>query len=441
MTAPGSLDAPPALGSVLLATDGHGATDAPALAARRLAARLGTRLDVVAVVEPPSALAVGFEVAALPAELDGSRRDELEAAVRRRLAPVLGASERYRLDVRVGAPARAIADAARESGAALVVVGHGGHRAVDRLLGDEIALQVVRRATAPVLAVAPGPDAPIRRAVVGVDFGAASIRAARAALSLLEPGADGDAQLTLVHVRSPLDDAPDGRDPRASDFASDFAADYEASVGTMFVRLREMLRPLVPQGVTVETRIRSGRIVECLLESAEETGAALVAVGTRGPGWAERLFVGSVSTGVLRRAGRSVLVAPAPDAAERVRLELAVAGRVALERARDWGGALDALTRRNAGRRARLEVGGREPWGCVDGLVVEAVAYRFLGASYDPHDGRAEIMLGDDGGLARHLTHGIPGVRAVEIVADAGGRDHALLIEDERGESVLTFVD
>jgi nucleotide-binding universal stress UspA family protein len=289
----------------------------------------------------------------------------------------------------------------------------------------------------PVLAVAPHHAGPIRRAVVGVDFSAASIRAALTALALLEPnpehlagGAaapDGSGRLTLVHARSVLETIPPG--------LATWTADYDASVALRFTRLLDLLRPVVPDGVTIETRIGVGEIVKCVEEIATAEGADLVAVGTHGPDWVERLFVGSIATSTLRHARRTVLVAPAPSPAERVRLELAVSGQVLLDRPGDWAGALDAFTRRNLGRRVRLEVSGPE----LEGFVVEAERYRFRGACYDAHDRRVEIMLGDDADRTRHLTHALGHVRSVEIVSERERRDRMLLVEFDDGSAVLTF--
>jgi nucleotide-binding universal stress UspA family protein len=265
--------------------------------------------------------------------------------------------------------------------------------------------------------------------VVGVDFGAASVRAARTALALIDPAPGEPGVLTLVHVRSPIE--------ARLTMAGAWAAEYEASVAAMFSRLRDLLRPYVRDGVTVETRAGEGDIVDRLLEAAEDTGADLVAVGTQGPGWSERPIVGGVVTTTLRRATCSVLVAPAPDAAERVRLELWLAGQVALARPEDWGGALDAFTRRNLLRRARLEVSEAG----AEGFVVGASRNRFTGATYDPHDRRVEIMLGDESDGTRHLSHAVANVRSVEIVAQDARRDRTLLIEDARGHTVLTLLD
>ncbi|MGZ8471528.1 MAG: universal stress protein [Gemmatirosa sp.] len=426
-------------GPILLATDARAVTDATAITARGIADRLGERVEVLAVLEPMPDYTVGSEVPALPPDFETARRAELQAAVCHRLEPVLGSRERWDLDIRYGTPARVIADVARARRARLIVVGSGGHRMVDRLLGEEISLQVVRHASTPVLAVAPQQVGPLHRAVVGMDFSAASIEAARTALRLLEPRPDRSGLLdgsvdapplvTLLHVQSVLDSTPP--------LLASWSNEYHASVETMFARVRDLLAPDVPAGVTIATRIRAGGIADCLRRTAEETDAELVAVGTHGPGWVERLFVGCVATSTLREAGRTVLVAPAPRAAERVRLELRIAGRLALARPDDWSGALDVFTRRNANRRARLEISGTG----LDGLEVAVESYRFMGAAYDPRDRRLEIMLGDPQDRTRHVTHGIPHVRAIELIAEDERRDRALLVEVEDGDSVLTFAD
>ena len=418
-----------ARGPVLLATHGHAATDATALAARECAARLDTALVAVAVLQPlpVSTLADGMNV--LVPDLETDRQAELERTVAQRLRSVYGGGERWHLDVRFGEPARVIGQVARERRAEVIVVGAGRHGLTGRLLGDEVALHLVRDASAPVLAVAPEGATGFRRAVVGIDFGAASIRAARTALALLEPSPDFSGRLTLVHVQAPLRGAPPGLDA--------LTPHGVAHVEAMLARLVDALRPYVPSGVTVDTRIRTGGIVESLQATASEIGAELIAVGTHGPDWVERLFVGSVAASTLRQPGRSVLVAPSPPPAERVRLELRVAHQVTLDRPTDWAGALEAFTHRNANRPARLEVSGP----ALDGFVVEAARFRFRGAVYDMHDRAVAIMLGDPAEPTRHLTHGMTDVRSIEIVAESARRDRALLIELGDGEAVLTFTD
>jgi len=53
-----------------------------------------------------------------------------------------------------------------------------------------------------------------------------------------------------------------------------------------------------------------------IVDIAEERGADLIVVGTREPGFLDRLFGGSVSQGVARRAGCDVLIVHSPNASE-----------------------------------------------------------------------------------------------------------------------------
>jgi nucleotide-binding universal stress UspA family protein len=423
------LELRPIQGPLLLGCDGRPRSDAAAVTARRLAERLGARLEVAAVLPPPPVYPMVDAPLLLPPEFEADRKADLINRVAARLEPILGSRAGWHLEVREGSPGRALAELARERRAGLIVVGTGSHRLLDRVVGDEVSLQVMRRAGVPVLAVAPGQSAAPRRAVAGVDFGAASVIAARTALALLAPAPGERGSLTLVHVRG----AVENRLP----LPASWTAEYDASVGAMYARLRELLRPYLRDDVALETLVRTGDVPTELLAVARDRQAELVAVGTHGPGWVERLVVGSVATSALRRAECSVLVAPTPPAAERVRLELRVAGQVALVDPDEWPGALDAFTRRNQLRPARLEVAGPD----VDHFALGADGYRFLGAAFDPKDRRLELMFAAGPEAVRHLTHVVSHVRTIEIVAQDARRDRTLVVEDARGQTVLTLAD
>jgi nucleotide-binding universal stress UspA family protein len=209
----------------------------------------------------------------------------------------------------------------------------------------------MRAAEVPVLTLAPEATGTLRRAVVGIDFSAASVRAARTALALLEPvagvptplgdGEDARRILTLVHVRSA------GRRPLSG--AVDRDAGYDADVRARFARLCDLLRPLAPRGVTLETRLRTGGVWARLADTVRQTHAQLVAVGTHGPGRIERPVAGSVAVDALRQMPTSVLVTPPPDATERMQLERYLAGQLTLDEPEDWYCALVA-SRRTARR-------------------------------------------------------------------------------------------
>jgi len=102
---------------------------------------------------------------------------------------------------------------------------------------------------------------------------------------------------------------------------------------------------------------------------------------------------------------------------------------------RDWASGLREFTHRNAGRRTVLE---EEATG--EGLRLEQSGYPFWGVSWDPRDGRVQIMLGEQGSVERHLTRSIRAARAIDLVRGADGRDRALRITHAEGCTLLSFV-
>lgn len=63
--------------------------------------------------------------------------------------------------------------------------------------------------------------------------------------------------------------------------------------------------------VGVELRLADGPVLECLIDEARRGPAAIVVVGSRALGLAQRLFVSSVASDLARFADRPVLVVPA----------------------------------------------------------------------------------------------------------------------------------
>ena len=74
-------------------------------------------------------------------------------------------------------------------------------------------------------------------------------------------------------------------------------------------RLEAQVRWIEEEGGTVAgAHLREGRPVEAIVEQAEEIGAGLVIVGSRGMGRLGRLVMGSVSTGLAHRSPCPVLI-------------------------------------------------------------------------------------------------------------------------------------
>ena len=98
----------------------------------------------------------------------------------------------------------------------------------------------------------------------------------------------------------------------------------------------------------------------------------------------------------------------------------------------DWPRSLAEFTRQNAGRMSRLEIDdpemGAQP--AEDGLPLR-------GVTYDPTDDRVEIMLGDQGSGARHLTHSVAHPDRLDVAA-SDPRHAVLRIAHGTGQTLLT---
>lgn len=278
---------------LLVATDGTRSGAAALRYAAALAARDGLALEAVTVEPDLRGDVAGFTLK--PDSLDWpslapvSRLARVRTQVRGKLACNVSA-----LHVEFGGIAQTIAKLAAELQAPMIFLGLSRHFPARRLFARETAARVLRYADVPVVAVEARVRALPRTAVVGMDFGAASRRAARAALALL----DRPAKLILAHVRMPFP----ATEPNGA------AAVYDAGVRAEFERLTNTLSR---EGVTVTTTVIDGdHPAEALDKLARRENAELLAVGSHGRDFVARILIGSVPTQLLRSSERTVLVAP-----------------------------------------------------------------------------------------------------------------------------------
>ena len=411
----------PALGGpILLATDGMSQSGAAVFAARLLAEQLGVPLEIVTVLEPD--LAYGVALGGTPLympDVDEARRSRRMAEVLDYVARFSGGAAPPTMHVRFGAIAEEIADVAHARSATMVVVGSAPHQRANHMIGGERAVHVLRASAVPVLAVPPGFSALPRNILVGIDFAPASVHAAQVALLLLANGGT----LTLLHMLSPLlGDAPI-RDPSGRDPAD--------AVQTLFERVRTELRPYVPDDVTIETRVRMGDDADGIVHCANAMGVDLVVVGTHGPRLLERIFLGSVASSVVHSAAQTVLAVPPPSSTEALELWLRITGTATSGEPREWTDALHDFTRRNAGRRATIEIDDPE----IGAQMLGRGA--LVGVTYDPHDRRVEIMVGDAHRARRHLMHSIPKVESIAMTTDEHSASEALELRHGRGHTLV----
>ena len=403
---------------IIAATDGLPQSRGALAMARALAGRLHATIDVVAVHQSPALMAPDGQLlldpnvtASLRADLTRRVRDQCTQS-RRTGAPA------EEVDVLNGEPARVISDVATRRNAQMIVVGIGRHELVDRIFGDETALKVARSSRLPVLAVPDNDFGVPHHAVVAVDFSEGSVRAARAALRLI--GDEG--VLELAHV------VP--RDRLLFD-AWVSQEEYMRFVRHSLTRFRARLA--IPAGVRVDDVTLSGDPAREVLSYASRVDADLVAAGSHGHGFVTRLVIGSVTTKLLRMASCPVLVIPA-DGHQGDRRGAATSATLTLDASR-WGEVLDDFTRRNGGRRTRLEVDDPEL-----GAQTQEGEYPLLGVTFDPVDQHVEIMLGALGAGEPHLSRSIASVDSIDVLTDRDDQDIALRLHHGDGQTILTFI-
>jgi len=282
---------------ILVATDGREQSDAALRAARGLVA--SGPLGVLTVLTP-HAIRDASEFGESSELLDAiARQTAIEAQVQR----VLGDGVDTWIEVRSGYPPAVLA-ASAASHRALLVVGIGRPRVMDRLLGDESTLRLVREARTPVLAVAHAPEIPPHRIVLAMDFSAPSLAAARLALSLAVPRAD----VIVVHVAPRSSEILWGSGPVG------YHGEPEAALDNC---LRQLARPY---NVRLRPVVVHGDVASELLELASRERADLIAIGAHGHGPLSRVAIGAVTTRIVRCASCSVLVAPRTGASEHARV-------------------------------------------------------------------------------------------------------------------------
>lgn len=75
-------------------------------------------------------------------------------------------------------------------------------------------------------------------------------------------------------------------------------------------QLRELAATFATDGLEIVPLLIMGATVETIVAEAERIGAATIVVGSHGHSKLHKVLLGSVSEGVLRHAGRPVVVVP-----------------------------------------------------------------------------------------------------------------------------------
>lgn len=212
-----------------------------------------------------------------------------------------------RTQMRVGVPAVALADIAREEGASAIVVGSHGRSGLMRILLGSVSMALLHHATVPVLLVrvqlcetAEGISCevqcadPFAHLIFPTDF---SAPADEALAWLKGVVAQTGARVTLLHVQDRV--VMKRQMERLEEFNREDTQRLE--------HIAEELR--AAGAVKVATEVRLGTPAQVIVELAGDQ-ASLVVMGTRGRGAVEDLVVGSVALQVARKSPIPVLFVP-----------------------------------------------------------------------------------------------------------------------------------
>lgn len=291
--------------TILVATDDTAAST-PALRVALALAEGGAAVHALHVVDtrsapmpPPLDLAITFA----DATYGDAFREQREKEIRAALSESLGRPVDWPAQVALGVPSYVIVREARRLHADLIVLGLRRHNAVERAVGDETTLHVMRAAPCPVIgATAPLAGLP-QRVLVAVDFSRASLEAARAADHLV--GRNGT--LVLAYVAPAEVDVPDNGE----------RVIHELGVEAAFKWFRNELgrAPDAPVEQVKLRRWTTARVAEVLLSYADTAKIDMLALGSVRHGRVERWILGSVTTDIARDGSRPMLVVPPDDRA------------------------------------------------------------------------------------------------------------------------------
>ena len=285
---------------IFLATDGSKEAGLAARSAAELADKTGSELHVVHV------LALPLDTHD-PSSLEPEVRQRLETRARRsleeemsRIEALGGAVEGSHL--RVGRPDAEILALAEEINAGLIVMGSRGVGGVRRALVGSVSDSVVRHAHCPVLMVRGEPVSSPTQVLLATD---GSQDAELAATTAIDLSKRLDAELHTVYVE-PM---PERHSSRSMRFPVDLPAEVVESVEQEAkIKLEEQLQKIKQAGEVAHAHPRVGVPPAEIVALAEEIGAGLIVMGSRGLGGIRRTLIGSISDSVVRHAHCPVLV-------------------------------------------------------------------------------------------------------------------------------------
>jgi nucleotide-binding universal stress UspA family protein len=298
---------------IVLATDGSKEAELATRTATDLAQKTGSELHVVHVfgiapVGPPVyPEATDLQGEALEAEAEERiseqrAREVLEAEVGKVRSAGGTVVEAHLLE---GRAAPEIVALAEEIGAGLIVVGSRGHGGIRRALMGSVSDSVVRHAHCPVLVARAAPIVFPAKILLATD-GSEEAQLASSSVADLAKRTGSDLHLVYVGHMPPVYYESPGALTLDPDLKGRMGERAEEGARTILDEQVQRLREAGSEVAGAHSRL--GRPDAEIVGLAEELGAGLIALGSRGLGLLSRALMGSVSHSVVRHAHCPVLV-------------------------------------------------------------------------------------------------------------------------------------
>jgi nucleotide-binding universal stress UspA family protein len=264
------------------------------------------RVEVFHVVPFLVPAGVGLPYFPAPPEVTGSLREQAELEVAKLVEPLLGEGVAIETKVVEGEPWRVIEQEAAALPADLLVMGTHGRGGLEHLLLGSVTEKVLRRTSCPVLTVGhvpahARPGSLFRRILCAADLTRASDHTLDVAVSM---ASENGARITLLHVVESL----------PGENAAHFLAGPEMGhlrrelVEQAHTQLKQAINELGADFCEIRERVATGAPWSEILRAADEMDADLIVMGAHTRGAVGRMFFGSTSSHVVRRAVCPVLV-------------------------------------------------------------------------------------------------------------------------------------
>ncbi|WP_333659819.1 universal stress protein [Meiothermus cerbereus] len=288
---------------ILIPVDGSRCSEDAARFGLKLAQRLGAEATILHVLEPYTGILMTPD--SIPYYTDFER--ELLVAGRQALEKVEAQAQALGVACttlqRQGRAAEVIVEMAADHD--LIVMGSHGYGVLDRLLLGSVSIRVLHKSHKPVLVVREGAQTnEIHSVLLPTDGSRSGEIALRQGLELAK--ALG-ANVTLLYVIEGMYRYL-GPETAIYPVAEVTEAEFQ-QIGQEALEQAQKLADAV--GVAASTRLARGNAVEGILEEARAHD--LVVMGTHGRSGLDRLLLGSVAEGVLRRSEKPVLAIPRPN--------------------------------------------------------------------------------------------------------------------------------